>query len=179
MMRDSVFFAATFFLILTALNAHGEEVYEHINQDGSITYSDKPIGENAVTITAPVVSTAPAMASPAPQQKSAATLSADTEARKPYTAFAISSPGDQETIQNQPILIVDVKLDPPLQAGDRIQIYLDGNPLGKAAADTHFEFTIPYRGEHTLSAAIFDKNMKLLKQAPTFTIYVHQAHLGG
>lgn len=170
----------TLAISLMSVNAYGNEIFEHINPDGSITYSDKPMGDSDATVKLPSVSTAPASTSTSSlsAQQTPAPKPDETQARKPYIKLEITSPQNQESIQNQPILAVDVSVDPPLQTGDRIQVYLDGNPLGKAEPHTHFEFTIPYRGEHTLSAAIFDKDMKLLKQTPATTIYVHQAHIG-
>jgi hypothetical protein len=73
---------------------------------------------------------------------------------------------------------VKVEATPALQEGDLIQIYVDGGPTGNAMHQSVFEVTIPDRGTHIVSAAIFDKSMKLLKRSNSITIFVHQAHIG-
>ena len=68
----------------------------------------------------------------------------------------MDSPVDQESIQNQPSVNIELKIDPPLQAGDKVQIFLDGAPWGPPAPTTHFVFNAPDRGTHTLSAKIIE-----------------------
>src|SRR5437588_8336323 len=66
--------------------------------------------------------------------------------RKPYSTFMIVSPKDQETIQNQPVIPVEITTEPKLQDGDRIQLLLDGKFWGEPAPSTHFEMVQVNRG---------------------------------
>jgi hypothetical protein len=160
------------------------DIYKQVDQNGNVTYSDTPLGNNSVKIAAPDVNTVPSTTTqpalppsttpPAAPENMAVTKSAN----KPYTVFMISSPSNQETIQNQPFITVHIKIDPPLQEGDSIEIYLDGNPWGKPQTTTQISFITPERGTHEISAKLFDRNMQVLKVAPANTIYIHQAHLG-
>lgn len=160
-----------------------QDVYEQVDSNGNITFTDNPSSQNAVKVALPSENSSPGSAAkPNPAQagasNSAPTASAPSDANsKPYKSFEIISPTDQASIQNQPKLNIDIKLDPALRSGDRVQIYLDGKEWGKALPSIHFEFTIPDRGQHSLSAAVFDANLKLLEQTNTITIYVHQAHI--
>jgi len=172
-------------LFLLPLTSYAE-IYKSVDANGNVTYTDKPTDSNATVVTVPKTNSAPATSpepasvnNAAPENNAAPVTAApsDKPTKKPYTQFMIASPADQESIQNQPTLAVTIKINPSLQAGDVIQLYLDGTPYGNAVPDTSFNLTIPNRGTHVLSATLFDKNMQVLKQGNSITIYVHQAHI--
>lgn len=170
------------FLFMTSIT-YSDQIYQSVGPNGQATFSDKPINSNSVPIKTPTVNTAPSTSSPATTVQDAPTNTVAEPGKvdsknKPYTLFDISSPADQETIQNQPVIPVTIQIEPKLQSGDSIQIYLDGKPWGTALPTTRFQFTAPDRGTHTLSAVLFDKNMVALKDSATHTIFVHQAHIG-
>lgn len=177
------------FLITLSFISHAD-IYMQKDANGNIIYSDTPINKNAKRIETPTGNiTSSTLPQQAPANNSPSTLMTQPgqttplmtvgTTRKPYTLFALRSPADQATIQNQPIIAVDININPDLQPGDLIQIYLDGNPWGKPLPSTHFEFTAPERGIHQISAKLFDKNGQLLKETPSNTVYIHQAHIGG
>jgi len=169
------------FILLTllfTLTAHAE-IYKTVDANGNVTYTDKP-SDNAIPVTIPKTNTVPSTSAPTTpaNQTTTTDTTMNDPTKKPYTKFEISSPVDQESIQNQPILNVKLAVSPNLQDNDVIQIYVDGGPAGNALHQTSFALTIPNRGTHILSATLFDKDMKLLMRSNSITIYVHQAHLG-
>jgi len=175
-----------FFLVLFCISLIcSADIYTRIDKNGNISYSDTPLGTHSVKIKAPEVSTVPSTSTQQDQQQDnslqssqLSNHSAPIHSKKPYTTFTISSPAEQETLQNQPMIVVKVVVAPPLQEGDTIQLFLDGTPWGDARATTQFELTAPNRGTHQLSAKILDSNMQILKVSNSNTIYVHQAHVG-
>jgi len=180
-----------FFIILIflfPLVSHAD-IYKTIDANGNVTYTDKPTNSNSVPVVIPKGNTAPAspgssannsvsQESPPADNSTTAVVVMPQNTKKPYVKFAISSPADQESIQNQPNLGVKLDVDPALQEGDTIQVYVDGGPTGNAMHQTTFDLPIPERGTHILSATIFDKEMKVLKRSNSITIFVHQAHIG-
>ncbi len=163
------------------------DIYMEKNANGVPSYSDEPIGSNSVKVdknqlnqTTSSIGTSAPPPTPNASSKPGTPLN-EIYNKKPYTIFAFSNLFDQATIQNQPIIPVDLNINPPLQEGDKIQLYLDGTLFG-AGATTHFD--IPYtspggitRGAHTLRASIVDKNNQVLKETNTITIFVHQASI--
>ncbi len=176
----------TLFVLLILISLIGyADIYMQTDKNGNTTYSDVPTSDKAIKIEAPEVNTTSSTTSattPSNASAGAQTLPSNqmisTEAKKPYTAFVISSPADQATIQNQPAISVNVSVTPSLQEGDVVQIYLDGSPWGKSLHATQFTFTAPDRGTHQISAKLLDKNGQTLKDTPSNTIYVHHAALG-
>jgi len=173
-----------FILLLIIPLACCAAVYMQTDANGNVSFSDIPQDANAKAVDLPQVNAAPG---PAPVQPVAATPAQAqpvtaipvSPVNKPYVLFDIDSPANQATIQNQPSIPIEIKIDPPLQTGDKVQIYLDGSPWGPAAPTTHFIFNAPDRGTHTLSARLMNISGQILKETDTITIYIHQAHNGG
>jgi hypothetical protein len=167
------------------------DVYKSIDAQGNVIYSDTPQNAQAEKIDLPEEHAGEALTTtPAEQQAAASeesheggeaanpdqTLIVKAE-KKPYTKFSILSPANGETIQNQPNIMVEISIDPPLQEGDMIQIYLDNNPWGPPAHASQFQFTKPDRGTHQISAKLIGDNNTVLKDSGSNTVYIHQAHI--
>jgi hypothetical protein len=172
-------------LLILASSAYSQQnqlIYKTIDANGSTTFSEKPLNSNSVSVVLPTANTAPSTTSTSTIQTVPSVPVTNTivieNTKKEYTTFDITSPANEETIQNQPVIPVSINLIPALQLGDKIQIYLDGAPWGQAMPSTKFEFTAPDRGTHVIYAEILDKNLKILKRTNSNTIYVHQAHIG-
>jgi hypothetical protein len=164
----------------------GAAIYMQKDANGGISYSDMPTG-NSTRIDlppAPVTTFAPATG-PAPTKSkkgntpAAADESTDSDQHAEYTAFFISSPSEQQTFQNQRDIGVDISITPKLQKGDLIQLSVDGNNVGEAAATTHFQVNQLPRGTHQISATLLDANKSVLKQTPAINFFVHYAAVGG
>lgn len=175
------------------------DIYKSVDAKGNITFTDKEAGDNQVKVDLPDTNIVPSGSSSASTQTSdsstvptvesitinpapagnstSANIAVNQNANKQYTKFMIISPANEETIQNQPTIPIKLDISPALQPGDVIQIYLDGAPWGNALHNTNFELPAPDRGTHVISATLFDKNMGVLMQSNSNTIYVHHAHL--
>ena len=161
-------------LFFITLNGYAQ-VYEQQDQQGNTTYSDLPLqaskevsAQSSSTNTSTITSTNTTSSLPIKK------LTVENKNHL-YNTFSITTPKNQETIQNQPLIPVKLKLDPKLQEGDRIQLMLDGKPWGNPEANNEINMSLVDRGTHQLSAVIFDKNQTVIKQSETITIYVHHA----
>jgi hypothetical protein len=160
------------------------EIYMQTDPNGSVIYSDTPT-QGAKIITLPESNalssiTASHPAAPAAEKSTDGKEAVPAQVTKnsPYTRFLIDSPLDKQTITNQQEIPLTVVVEPELQKGDTIQVYLDGKSPQGAAAKTTFELTNVERGEHQLYAVIRDQDSNLLKQSQTITVYIHYAHVG-
>lgn len=158
--------AALFLMSINSLAA----VYMEQTPSGNITYSDTP-STHATRIEI--------------EERNAVTSSKITPAaKKPvmmeikptYSVFAIHSPKNQETIQNQPSITVSLQIEPTLLQGHHIQIYVDDKPQGLPQAATTFNIGRLERGTHQIYASIIDKQKRNIRQSPIITIYVQQVH---
>lgn len=170
------------FFVFALSTVYAASVYKQTDADGNVTYSDIPQKNANVMVIpeTPVVTTPQTKNIPAagPNTPSSSTeTAADTE-RKPYTVFSISSPNDQVTFQNEREIPVTIQLEPALQEGDKIQIYVDGNPYGEPVASTQIQVNQLERGTHTLTAILLDKKNAIVKTSKTITIFIQYARLG-
>lgn len=167
-----------FLFIFFSASAYAD-LYKTVGPDGSISYSDVP-SKGAVEFTPPPINEVPTTLPPKTQSGQSVMPSEsqnDMGANANYTAFAIQSPTDQATIQNQPEFPVELKVEPSLQAGDKIQLVLDGQPVGSPEASTRITISNVNRGTHQLSAILLDRGNKIIKRTASITIFVHRASI--
>jgi len=142
--------------------------------NGNTTYSDTPAA-NAQPITIPpptnnislpAASSQPNNISPQPKPEESSTNF--------YKNFTMIDPTDEETFQNQRDIPITIKMGPALREGDKIQLFLDGNPVGQPTSDlTQLAIHEVERGEHQLFAALIDKDGQTVEKTSPVTIYIH------
>lgn len=157
-------------------------VYQKKGPDGVVTYTDRPSpGATKVNIVNPSISTRPT-----PRQEEAPPTHTKTEktdepapvsARAYYKTFALKSPENKETFQNQRQIVVQIDISPQLRDSERIQLILDGKPYGKPAVSTALILDNIDRGEHSVSAQLIDKQGKVIRSTGSATIFIHYANL--
>lgn len=159
-------------------------VYQQIDNNGNVTYTDEGARQNTNDITSTTQSQSSNISSSRSTSTATPTSSAvNTEVTtstmpvKPHTVFDIDSPKNGETLYNQPVISVDIKIEPKLYEGETIQVLLDGKPTSAPQSSTHFEITYLDRGTHQLSALLFNKNKIMIKQTGNITIYVHRTSI--
>lgn len=156
-------------LLIASMMCHGSTYMNENNN--SVIYSDEPMGSSKQINTedANTISTQPVSSRESAVKDSGEPVSAV------YSMFAITSPVDQETIQNQPEISVKMKLQPQLHEGDKIQLLVDGKPFGAAMPDLNQSLKLLERDTYQISAVIVDANHMVKQQSNTVTIYVHRA----
>lgn len=162
------------FLALSLLLAlGGAEVYRWVDADGVVHFSDRPVAgaERIVVEAAPAVAIAPPPAAgPRPDAE---------PGDLPYRQVSIDSPGEDEVLWNiEGQLDVTVSVDPPLQAGHRLQLYLDGTPAARLApGSSQTRLSAVYRGAHTLEAEVQDPAGESLLRSDPRQFSVRQTSL--
>lgn len=169
-MKYAVFLLALF---VTSVQA---EVYKSINADGEVIYSDVP-SQGAQRVQMPELPTY----SPAPLPVAPAAPQAPPPVAAPaYSNITVSKPDNDETIRsNAGILNVSVTLAPALQieAGHRVQFFLDGKPLGKPIARSSTSFRNVDRGTHAITAAVIDDSGASLVTSAAVTVHLLRASI--
>lgn len=170
-------------LILFSLGCFAA-MYMRTEPNGNIIYSDtpednaKPIslpkGNNSISVPPNSASTASNPELSLPSSGATAAPASEQTGHKGYSNFAMVDPTDQETFQNQRDIPVKMKIDPPLQEGDKVQLYVDGQPAGDPSADLN-QLVIHQvdRGEHVLTAALLDNEGHVLKKTDNITVFIH------
>jgi hypothetical protein len=146
-----------------------------VDESGQTHYTDVPVpGAERIELLG-----GEAIPAPSPRAGTAQTAPAEAApATVPYRRFVVVQPAQQQTLWNiGAVLNVQVDIDPPLQQGHHIDVFLDGQRINTGATST--EFTVPevYRGVHTMQAVIADSNGKDLVRSLAVTFMVQQTSI--
>lgn len=101
---------------------------------------------------------------------------ADTKSVE-YKRFVVASPEPDEPVRaNNGNIMVRLELEPDLQAGHGIVVYLDGKRVANGDA-TVFSLESVDRGKHSLFAVLHDENDDVLKntEAVSFNLLRHSS----
>lgn len=183
-MRTALLSVLTFatFAFATAAIAN-QTVWKWVDANGVTHYSDRPV-PGAVRMELNVgrsTSGSSPAAVPAASAPSAPSVSssADASPAAPYRNFEIWSPANGETIPNTGgAVTVNVRVDPNLQPGHQLHLYLDGKLVEGFAADaTSFDLTEVPRGMHSAVAIITDVGGKRLQETSAVVFMVRQTSI--
>lgn len=97
----------------------------------------------------------------------AVTSTAASSEQAYYTHLEILEPTDNFTSVTDQCggmgcLTVKIKLTPELQTNHKLQVLVDGKPVGTAQTATSIKLEDINRGEHTLEVEVIDENNKVL-----------------
>jgi hypothetical protein len=169
-------------LLICMAGAAYATVYVNQNSSGGIEYTDTP-SDNSKKLDVPPVNSIttnrPAPVATTNNSKDVSTSptgsgDAATSTETTYTSFDIASPKNEENIQNQATIAVEMRAEPNILAGDKIQLMLDEKPAGLASGVLYQELGFVERGKHTLYAIILNNQNQSIKKSPTITFFVHR-----
>jgi hypothetical protein len=150
--------------------------YKWVDSRGVTHYSDRPEPG------AQIVELQPAQTfdTPAPTPTSRpATRSQQAASDTASYQLDVWKPENNETFQNTGNVVpVRLRLEPDLQEGHAIWIYLDGKRVdGLAASGTEFDLPGIARGTHTLTVVVANTSGESIVSSPPITFYLHQPSL--
>jgi hypothetical protein len=155
-------------LVVTSEAQTRREVWQWRDENGVTHFSDFPQpGARKITLNAPPSSAAPqaAVATRSPTPAAAAT-------QAQYTLLEIWSPeNDAAFFEPDAEIVVRVRLQPELDAADRLVTYLDGQQLPELNVLEH-RLTNVSRGAHTLQSAIFGRDGREKMRSARITFHM-------
>ena len=145
-------------------------LYKGLDDEGNVTYSDKPF-ENSEKFTPPTITVVDA---PKVPPKKEVVVEEEKAAETKYTKFSISAPKNDQTIWNEPNLMVSLKLSPDLNTseGHTTWLLMDGKPIVKSSQGLLLQIGRSDRGQHTLQAQVRNKKGKILKRTKPVTVHI-------
>lgn len=167
-------------LLTTPLPA---EIYQVVDKDGNVTYTDQPPADGAEPMALPELSEIQADGAAKPHEgqpviedeESSESLS--LALRKTYSDFRILQPQNEETFWGTAnTVVVSWGSETPLQDGMTVKLYVDGNPRdvsGLASISLQLD-----RGTHQVHAELYGDGSRPLVTTPTVTFFVKQASIG-
>jgi hypothetical protein len=166
---------ASFLLLGCALSAGAAEIWRWKDAEGVVHYSDSPVpGAERVAV---AQSSRPGTISPARPPAYVATPQPQQEASR-YTSCLVTAPVNDAVFHTSDGIAAAVTIQPALQAGHRIQVYLNGGAfLEWPQSSMTYQLTGLYRGSYTLSVRVLDANDRALCAGPAINFHVQQPTL--
>jgi hypothetical protein len=149
--------------------------YKWVDSKGVTHYSDRPQpGAEIVDLQEAQTFKAP---TPPPAQR--ASTRKDEASEAVNYQLDVWKPENNETFQNTGnVVAVRLRLEPDLQQGHAIWVYLDGKRVdGLPASGTNFDLPNVARGTHTLTVVVADLSGASLVSSPAITFHLHQPSL--
>ncbi len=169
----------------TTTSVSGAPAWTWVDANGQVHYADRPVpGAKQVDLPG-----AQGFGSSARQQAPAAESTGSTSrqaaaAEKPapvaqrYRAFNVVSPKQQETLWNVGGEVnVQVELDPPLQPGHKLDLYLDGVLRNLSSTSPTLALEEVPRGIHSVQAVVLDQNGGEVVRSLATTFMVQQTSI--
>jgi hypothetical protein len=160
----------------------GAPAWTWVDANGQVHYSDRPVpGAKQVDLpgaqgfgSAPRLQ-APVADSTGSTNRQAAAAEKPARIAQRYRAFNIVSPTQQETLWNVGGAVnVQVELDPPLQPGHKLDLYLDGELKNLNSTSATLAVNDVPRGVHSLQAVVLDQNGGEVVRSLATTFMVQQ-----
>lgn len=163
-------------LLLLALLAGpalaGQTVWKWVDSDGVTHYADRPVpGATRMEL-----STGTSSSSSSPSFGSSVNTPDEDDAGPAYRTLEIWKPSQDETIVNSGGQVtLNVRVEPALQSGNSLFVYLDGRLLDGFAGNTQsFELTEVPRGTHTAVAVVTNNRGDRIQESAPVTFHVRQ-----
>jgi Domain of unknown function (DUF4124) len=160
---------------LGATEANCAPAWTWVDADGQTHFSDRPVpGARQVELSGAQGFSAGRLAARTTAPATGATAPGTTPG-SPYATVEIVSPGEQETLWNiGGTLSVLVRVQPPLQPGDRLDLALDGQRRNVSGAGPGFTLGDVFRGAHTLQLLVLDPSGTEVSRSATRSFIVQQ-----
>lgn len=159
------------FSCMAVLHAEDKDIYEQINDEGVIEFTDIPNKKNR-PVHLPKMNTykqkklPPITRNPTPPKEEVET----------YEELIVTSPlHDSHIRQTTGKIVVTINVEPALKRGHSILITIDNDPtLSATGSLTHYTFEKILRGTHTLQVSVIDKEGEKLFEAKESTFHLHR-----
>jgi hypothetical protein len=168
----------------TATSVSGAPAWTWVDANGQVHYSDTPVpGAKQIELTGAqgfgTPSRAQAPAAPANQQQAARSGDrSQAGATQRYRTFNIVSPKQQETLWNTGSMVtVQVELDPPLQPGHHLDVFLDAQRRNLNSTGPEITLDGIERGIHTVQAVVVDQSGNEVLRSVATTFMVQQTSI--
>lgn len=164
--------ALAFAVAVAATSAQAQSsspIYRTTDAQGNVVFTDTPPDgdRKAEPVIIPPTNTAQPVEVPERQG------APEAEAAQDAPAVVITAPADQTTIPMGPgDFSVSASVDPGLESGQRLQLYVDGAPSGGPQTDSYWNLTNVFRGEHQLTVAVLNADGETLTSSEAITVYV-------
>jgi hypothetical protein len=168
-----------FLIVLMTAAASGAPAWRWVDETGQVHYSDRPVpGAEQIDLPGAQAFPSPALRTQGQAAQTVRREQQPPQATERYRVFEIVRPSQQETLWNiGAVLNVQVALEPALQPGHVLDVYLDGQRRNLNITSTEFSVPDVFRGVHTMQAVVLDAEGDEVVRSLAVTFMVQQTSI--
>ncbi|WP_346796617.1 DUF4124 domain-containing protein [Halomonas sp. Bachu 37] len=151
--------------------AFAQTVFRVVDEQGNVTFTDKPDRGGEALQLAPLPSALPGAAPAVDRDSSPRRKAAVGQPFMPYDRFAIASPAAGQILE-APLTSVSVEVVPALREDHQVRLLLDGEISQSALHSDVFWLAGLERGEHRLQAELLDSSGRVRHRSREITLSV-------
>lgn len=149
-----------------------------VDAEGVVGYSDVPASECRDKIKLPASSTYEPRRLPRSQSTNSVSGAVQPTTTTRYQSIQIEQPADKGTVRNnEGKVAISIGLEPPLQQGHRVTVYLDGKAIPGSFDGLAIELSGVDRGTHTLGAEVRNQRGQRLIESSTISFTLRKQTL--
>lgn len=149
-----------------------------VDAEGVVGYSDVPASECLDRVKLPASSTYEPRRLPSSQPTNRVSGASQPVNTTRYQSMQIEQPADNGTVRsNEGKVAISIGLDPPLQQGDRVTVYLDGKAVPGSFDSPAIELSGVDRGTHTLGAEVKNARGQRLIESSTISFTLRKTNV--
>lgn len=169
-----IFISTAFLLSIFSLQA---AIYHWVDKDGKTHYSDTAVpGTQEITVDNKNLVSADVLK--VEEKNNSVTSSLNKEKAIEYKAEITSPQDDMAMRNNAGTLEVHVAITPEKESTHRLQLILDGTPLGEAQISPTIRALNIDRGTHQVQVHLVDENGKVLTKTQIVTVHLQRVANG-
>lgn len=158
--------------LITASVSAVATVYRWVDADGQVHFSDQPVtGAKKITLRESTIYSAPVL----PETVTDTAVGGGGGEQKPFayeTLSVVNPEADQPIRSNEGQVNISIELQPGLQPGHKIRVYLDGTQAAEDLATTQISLQEVDRGTHSLEVGVIDESGKELKRSGAVSFHL-------
>ncbi|MFW6092933.1 MAG: DUF4124 domain-containing protein [Pseudomonadota bacterium] len=171
-------------LVVSAQPAAGaDRIYRTVDEDGNVVFTDETPGPDEPSETVELEPDGANTFEPPPVEQHTRSLEewledddeeAEAAAESGYRTLRVAQPGDDEGIRNNAgNVVVHAELEPELQPGHVLQLYLDGT-LRRSARSNRIQLANVDRGTHSIVLRVVDEQGNRLISSETSVFHLQR-----
>jgi len=149
-----------------------------VDAEGVVAYSDVPASECRDQVKLPASSTYEPRRLPRSQSTNSVSGAVQPTTTTRYQSIQIERPADKGTVRNnEGKVAISIGLEPPLQQGHSVTVYLDGKAIPGSFDGLAIELSGVDRGTHTLGAEVRNQRGQRLIESSTISFTLRKETL--
>lgn len=178
-MKNTLYGLATLIFLFSSSSTLAEtKIYHWVDEDGKTHYADTATpGTEKIQVSNQNVVTMDNIRQESATEEISSLTQAVEESAITYQASIVSPADDSALRSNDGTINIQVKTTPEKKNSHKLQLFLDGKPLGSPQISSTIRALNIDRGTHQIQVQLLDEQGKTLSQTQVVTVHLQRASI--